>query len=550
MSAARRRRSLLALIGVAAAAAAALPVVATTVTGAPGLPDLVSEPPADPYSQVYFDGRLLLRFDGYITNDASATSPLEIRATAFDGNFRATSVTQWVGTAGSPGFGGSQVGPPGGVGPQVQFENADGHNHFHLKYAAEYSLWNQDKTAQVALAQKTEAGFCLEDSLQQNGAPTPDDWIGYSAGSNNFCWLSKVDENGDPITPSDTLVMGISPGFKDLYHDGLAYQWVDITNVQPGNYQLAARVDPTNVITETNESNNSYKFLPYTVAGYLAQPVTTPQTGASKTVTLTAAQFGSPGGQRRFTIRSAPKHGTLSQAVGTTFTGPTVSYTPKAGYLGSDSFTYSAVTNGFGYPVTPAEATATLAGNTVAVGISGAPASMVAGTSTQLSAGVTGAPGGVTWSTSAGSISSAGLLSAPAAPPAGGKLTVTATSIENPEASAQAAITVTSPSGGPAPITLNMAAGNKLLSALKIGRKGPRTIVGKVVTGSTAGTVTFTTTFGRKVLGRCVVKAKARKAVICKITLKRSYPLTKVRITAKITVAGGKTAVRRSFVIR
>ena len=127
---------------------------------------------------------------------------------------------------------------------------------------------------------------------------------------------------------------------------------------------------------------------------------------------------------------------------------------------------------------------------------------------------------------------------------------MTATSTENPEASAQAIITVTSQSGGPAPITLNMAAGNKLLSPLKIGRKGARTIVPKVVLGEKPGKVTFTTTFGRKVLHRCVVKGKARRAVTCRYTIAKIYPLRKVKVTAKVLVAGGKTAVRRSFVIR
>ena len=60
-------------------------------------------------------------------------------------------------------MGGSPISPPATGGPEVRFESADGHNHYHLKYAAEYSLWNSQGTAQVALAQKTQAGFCLED---------------------------------------------------------------------------------------------------------------------------------------------------------------------------------------------------------------------------------------------------------------------------------------------------------------------------------------------------------------------------------------------------
>jgi hypothetical protein len=43
---------------------------------------------------------------------------------------------------------------------------------------------------------------------------------------------------------------------------------------------------------------------------------------------------------------------------------------------------------------------------------------------------------------------------------------------------------------------------------------------------------------------------KPRTIRTCTITLKKSYPLKRVRVTAKLTAAGGKTALRRSFVIR
>ena len=46
--------------------------------------------------------------------------------------------------------------------PQIIWEPEDGHDHWHLKNAARYSLWNSDKTAEVAPALKV--GFCLIDS--------------------------------------------------------------------------------------------------------------------------------------------------------------------------------------------------------------------------------------------------------------------------------------------------------------------------------------------------------------------------------------------------
>jgi hypothetical protein len=62
-----------------------------------------------------------------------------------------------------------------------------------------------------------------------------------------------------------------------------------------------------------------------------------------------------------------------------------------------------------------------------AVTIEGAPTSMVAGTSVQLSAHVSNDSPTVTWKASAGSITTGGLYTAPAEPPAGGTVVVSAT---------------------------------------------------------------------------------------------------------------------------
>ena len=75
-------------------------------------------------------------------------------------------------------------------------------------------------------------------------------------------------------------------------------------------------------------------------------------------------------------------------------------------------------------------------------------------------------------------------------------------------------------------------------------------IVGKVVTGPKGGRIVITTTFRRRVLGRCSSPIGARQGFTCKLTLRRSYPLTKVRMTAKFSAMGGATAVRRAWVVR
>ena len=64
---------------------------------------------------------------------------------------------------------------------EMLFVNADGHHHWHLQHVAKYSLWNADRIAEVAPAQKV--GFCLEDSEHveasrgRRARPTPTVWL-------------------------------------------------------------------------------------------------------------------------------------------------------------------------------------------------------------------------------------------------------------------------------------------------------------------------------------------------------------------------------------
>ncbi|WP_217924176.1 lysyl oxidase family protein [Miltoncostaea oceani] len=417
------------VLGTVAGLAAGLPAAATAA-----LPDLVSEPPGPAYVEEYRDGRLLLRFDGFVTNRAGV-GPLEIRASDPDPAGLMRSIRQFRDVT-SPGVGGSPVPAPGGRAPTVVFEGNDDHNHFHLKAAAEYTLWTADGRAQVAVAQKTEAGFCIEDSDPSGGA--------YSVGTHNFCWQDR-DTNGQ-----STLVMGISSGFRDVYTSGLSYQWIDISDVPPGRYRLGARVDPGDVLAESDEANNGYAFRDAVVPGHQAQPVTVARsTGDPVEVDLRAASFGDFG-SRRYRIVTAPAHGTLDRAVGDEIAGSVVTYTPDPGWRGSDAFTYVAVDTSSRYPRTPTPAVATLAGEDVLVTVGGGPAQLVAGLGAQLTATVANGSGGVTWavdgvrggSPASGTITADGLYVAPSAPPPGGAVTVRATSVADPAAWAEIAIRI------------------------------------------------------------------------------------------------------------
>ncbi len=439
----------------AASLAAAVPIVGLAAPNDPVLPDLVADPPQRQIQSnyTYPDGTQarLLRFDGYVHN--IGPGPLEIRASARSGaNY--TNVRQFVATVG----GGMVANDPPPGPPIVRYETGDGHNHWHLQEIARYSLWNSARTAETSPGMK--AGFCLVDSERREttgpGAPV------YNVGDTNFCGQNEPSRS--------SLTMGVSAGWRDLYHRDLAFQWVDISDVQPGTYWLAAEIDTDNVIREADETNNQrvYSATSSTIAGYRATAVNagTVPFGSASTLTLAAQTVGSPGA-RRFRIESLPGHGTLKSgtttlAVGSVITGSTVTYTPAGGYSGPDTFDFSAFDSTSAFPRTPAAAALSLTvgqqSSQAQVAVSGAPESLDIGTSAQLTATVVNAPPGVTWSVNGvaggnatvGTVSGSGLYRAPDALPTPRTVTIRATSTSDPTAFGEAAILITDP-GEPNP---------------------------------------------------------------------------------------------------
>ncbi len=302
---------------------------------------------------------------------------------------------------------------------EMIYVSADGHHHWHLQRVAKYSLWNGAKTAEVDPAQKV--GFCLEDSqhVETGIGPKTAVYADNIAPFRDFCQQYRPNATG--------LFEGISPGWRDVYSSSLAFQWVDVSNVLPGEYWLREEVDPLAVIKEAG-GGEKVKFATAAtiILGFdaLAQSATT-QAGTPKTLTLSSKAW-KDSATPKYAIASQPQHGKLGAVVNNQ-----VTYTPEAGYTGTDSFTFSAADPNSQFPQSPAVATVSLEvveGSAPSVTIEGAPASLVAGSSVQLSAHVVNDSPTVTWTASAGSITTGGLYTAPSEPPAGGKVTVTATS--------------------------------------------------------------------------------------------------------------------------
>ncbi|MDX6718887.1 MAG: hypothetical protein QOJ63_1141 [Solirubrobacteraceae bacterium] len=492
-----RARARRAAVATASLLALAAPLTTTSAAAAaPLLPDLVSDPPGPNRApELYTDAqgsRLLMRLDGFVHN--AGQGALEIRGSG-QSSRRMTSVVQRVYDS-DGGFQDRTSSP----GPSVLFEDADGHNHWHLKNAMRYSLWSADRSAQVTAAQKV--GFCLIDSQRieaVRGRPA------YSTVANNFCGMN------DPTAAE--VYMGISAGWRDYYSASLAFQWVDISDVAPGPYWLRADTDPDGVIQEVNENNpGAYAASQSIVNGYLARPVAAGNVSSTlpTTITLNASTFddpffGSPGA-RRFQIVTPPSRGTLSQPTGTWFQASRVRYTPQLGAGGADSFTYAAKDATSAFPRRPRTATVTLSIN----GLAGA---------------------------------SAAAIGSPAAPQQ-----VRASSASAPAGPAR-----------PAPSVVAPATPRRGLSRLVLARHA-RSLIATTVPGR-YGLVRLVAMRGATRLGGCAVKARRGMPVTCAIELDRSVApdpffcrvprtsglkLPGVRATATLSAGGRQLAVRHA----
>jgi hypothetical protein len=487
------------------------------------LPDMVADPATNPALQTYAypDGttHLLLRFDGYIHNKGPGA--MEMRGTGRVGTTMTQTAQRIYRDDGTHYDDTSRH-------ADIVWEPADSHNHWHLKAAARYSLWDPTKSFEVAPAMKV--GFCAGDVEYIEGPASP--YYTYA--------ISGICAQGQPNASS--TFMGVSAGWRDRYSASTAFQWVDVTDVQPGAYWIRTEVDPQNYVREVNEVNPpAFPASTSTVPGYRAKPVNAGVVSGSAptTIPLATDSFGSGLGARAFRIIVSPKHGFLNVGGGSLFSTPSVTYRPNPGWVGPDSFTYEAHDSSSSFPPYPATAAVTLnvGGVTPNVAISGAPASMVAGTSTRLYATVLGEDPYVHWTVdgvdsgtpTTGTVDSWGLYSAPPAAPPSGQVTIRATTasgafnevtiaITNPPVAQPApAIPARSPAaGGAAPVS------GRVLRGIKMGTDGGSAIVESQ--SRRAGVIRVRVRNRGRYLGRCRARIEPGRVVTCRAPLAGMWP--------------------------
>ena len=322
---------------------------------------------------------------------------------------------------------------------EVFYVNADGHHHWHLQHVAKYSLWNAS-----------------QDRRSRPGAEGR-----FLPGRQPACGnRHRADKPRCMRTRSRRFAISASSIVPTRRACSRVSLRAGVTSMTPAwassgsKSRTCCRANTGCVRTSTRRAwskkpaaptSRRTRRAPTIIPGFIAQAQSVSvQAGESKTVTVTSKAFKDTA-TPKYALVASPLHGKL-----TIVSSNSVTYTPNAGYTGPDSFTFSAADPNSRFPLNPAIATVSIevgAGSTQpSVSIEGAPASMVAGSSVQLKAVVKNDSPEVTWSTSAGSITSGGSYTAPSEPPAGGKATVTATTSKGAQAKVSIEITAASPS--------------------------------------------------------------------------------------------------------
>lgn len=153
------------------------------------------------------------------------------------------------------------------VHPDFTCSPSQGHNHAHYGNYARYELL--DATSQAVVVGHKQ-GFCLMDT---------------------HC--------ASPVYTCEN--QGLSMGCYDLYPSSVGCQYLDITDVLPGNYTLRVTMDPFGRIDELDETNNVVSMpvtIPDATAAACSSPTVVPAVGGVFTGTTAggSTQSGSCGG--------------------------------------------------------------------------------------------------------------------------------------------------------------------------------------------------------------------------------------------------------------
>jgi hypothetical protein len=107
----------------------------------------------------------------------------------------------------------------------------DCHGHHHYEDYAAYDLYDVESETILPIGAKT--GFCVMD-IGVYDTEITDRCAGYNCGN-----------------------QGISAGCQDTYSPSLQCQWIDITDIADGEYDVIVTTNPVGTIEELDYDNNA-----------------------------------------------------------------------------------------------------------------------------------------------------------------------------------------------------------------------------------------------------------------------------------------------------
>jgi len=118
------------------------------------------------------------------------------------------------------------------------------HDHWHVVDIADYRLLNA-LGSEVGATKKVS--YCLRDDDKID--PTLPNASVYKRYKDCARGRTKL-----------RLKTGISVGWADVYDTSVPGQWIDVTDVPPGEYTLEIIADPQSMLTEKDELNNTTRI--------------------------------------------------------------------------------------------------------------------------------------------------------------------------------------------------------------------------------------------------------------------------------------------------
>ncbi|KAK0146951.1 Lysyl oxidase 1 [Merluccius polli] len=136
--------------------------------------------------------------------------------------------------------------------PRHTWEWHSCHQHYHsMDEFSHYDLLEVSTSRKVAEGHK--ASFCLEDTTCDFGHLKRYACTAHTqVHARRYQLIFHMNTAGSP-PPS---LQGLSPGCYDTYNADIDCQWIDITDIQPGNYILKLQVNPKYLILESDFTNN------------------------------------------------------------------------------------------------------------------------------------------------------------------------------------------------------------------------------------------------------------------------------------------------------